>query len=97
MGKRKRSSYSEEFKVEAVNLAKLIGNTKAALDLGVNEANIRRWRDEFSSVSVGKSKDNNLEEKVRRLKKENHYLKKINEVLKKSTAILSQDQFPDFY
>jgi transposase len=91
--RRKNRSYTEEFRKEAIELAKRIGNTKAGLDLGVNEGLIRQWRIKYKlqeGLSDNKSY-NDLEKENRRLQKEIGYLKEINEVLKKSTAILSQE------
>ena len=85
----KRKIYTQEFKQEAVSLADLIGLGKAAVDLGINPVNIRRWTAEAVPQKVENSID--LEKENRRLRKENMYLKKINEVLKKSTAICSMD------
>lgn len=90
----KRRLYSEEFKSEAVELAEKNGISKAASELGVNPANIRRWRlqdPEGNSNSSGSKTMAELEKELRRLQKENGYLRKINEVLKKSTAIFSND------
>lgn len=88
----KKSIYSQEFKAEAVELARRKGFKEAANDLGINPANIRRWDDEMTnpkSTSIAE-----LEKENKRLRKENEYIRKINEVLKKSTAIFSQDHYP---
>jgi transposase len=96
MTKTKRS-FSQEFKDEAVDLAKREGNSKAARDLGVNEACIRNWRNKQESPKVipsqtgTKKSYDELEKENRKLEKENGYLREINKVLKKSTAIFSAD------
>ena len=40
----KRSSYTTEWKLRAIELAKANGNRKAAKELNVDESMIRRWR-----------------------------------------------------
>jgi transposase-like protein len=84
-----RKVYNQEFKSEAVELANRKGLKKAAEDLGVNSATLRRWQSE-----VKNPKHKTLEEaesELARVKKENEYLKKINEVLKKSHGIFAKD------
>lgn len=95
--KKARRQHSLEFKKEATELAKKVGNAQAARDLGLNESVIRAWRSKFnpaSSASETKSYAE-LEKENKRLNKENYYLKEINEVLKKSTAIFSVDHLED--
>lgn len=99
MTKKVKRVFSQEFKEEAVELAKKNGVRKTAEELGVHESCIQRWkRDQehpkkSSSISQQKNKKSyeELEKENNKLKKENGYLKEINKVLKKSTAIFSQD------
>jgi len=96
--RKKNRTFSAEFKKEAVSLADKIGNSKAAIDLEINESSIRTWRKKLNPTSLDLAKDKNkksyneLEKEVRRLKKELGWMKEINKVLKKSTAIFSSDQ-----
>ena len=96
--KRGRGSYSEEFKVEAVNLANDKGFKQAAQDLGVHHSSIREWAKKLQTGPVNSSQKTaaktyeELEKENRRLKKELQYMVEINKVLKKSTAIFSSDQ-----
>ncbi|RME17924.1 MAG: hypothetical protein D6797_01420 [Bdellovibrio sp.] len=81
-GKKRRSrrQFSEEFKREAVELAKKIGLSKASRELDVHEATIHSWR---RKLELGEGKEKTyaeLEKEVRRLKKENSYLLEINRV-----------------
>jgi len=98
--KRIQRQFSLEFKKEAVELAKKVGNSKAASDLGINESQIRQWKSKFNptfpKLSLEGKSYSDLEKEVRRLSKENGYLKEINQVLKKSTAIFSVDQLGYF-
>lgn len=97
MQKTQRKNYSEEFKLEAVELAKRTNNTIAAKELGISETAVRTWRKKLQSPEVFKQKHalkksySDLEKENKRLAKENGYLKEINRVLKKSTAIFSAD------
>jgi transposase len=88
--------YSAEFKAEAIELAGRIGVPKASTELGINQANLNRWRSlnkGQTPTPAGRSMAE-VEKENRRLQRENGYLKKINEVLKKSTAIFSKDHIP---
>lgn len=89
----KRTNYTDEFKSEAVELANRKGFAQAGKDLGINPANIRRWKSE--KINPKPSSQTDLEKENNRLRKENEYLRKINDVLKKSTAIFSQDHHPN--
>ena len=94
---RKQKRFSEEFKQEAIELSNKLGNSKAALELGINESNIRNWKRKLNSnsqasIPMGAKKSYaELEKENKRLSKENGYLREINKVLKKSTAIFSAD------
>jgi transposase len=95
--KPKRRHHSKEFKLEALELAKAIGITSAARELGIHVTSIRTWKSKFEGPQKNiKSSDvkksySELEKENRRLQRENGYLKEINKVLKKSTAIFSSD------
>jgi len=41
---KKGKRYSNEFRTEAVELARNIGITKACEDLGISQASLARWR-----------------------------------------------------
>ncbi|MBK8204605.1 MAG: transposase [Bdellovibrionales bacterium] len=89
----KRRAFSQEYKAEAVDLAEKIGTTKASEDLGINPANIRRWKIEAHQEAAASGETyEELELEVRELRKENEYLNKVSDVLKKSLGIISKDQ-----
>ena len=46
-----RISYTNEFKMKTVEIAKQVGNRPAADQLGINECNVRRWRQEMKALS----------------------------------------------
>lgn len=89
----RKSTYTDEFKLEAVELANRNGLAKAAKELGLGPATLRRWQHENNRPKEITQED--LEKENNRLRKENEYLRKINDVLKKSTAIFSQDHHPN--
>ena len=52
----KRSSYTTEWKLKAIELAGANGNRKAAAELNVDESLIRRWRKQDELRQVKKSR-----------------------------------------
>ena len=98
--KRTRRSFTEEFKHEAVQMAKKNGNSQTARDLGIDESNIRNWIKKYENPVIPRSSQvqkpySDLEKELKKLRKENSYLKEINRVLKKSTAIFSSEHMVD--
>ena len=93
--RRKRRTFTEDFKREAVELIEKIGIAKAERELEVGNSTLRAWKNKFqnanSKTPLGKKSYSELERENRRILKENGYLKEINKVLKKSTAIFSRD------
>lgn len=95
MSVKKKRTYSQDYKTDAVGLADRIGVPKASEELGINPANIRRWRNEGCGANTkaqSSPSSSDLESENRKLKREINDLKKINEVLKKATAFFSGDQ-----
>ncbi len=96
MEKRKRvkRKFTKEFKVQAVNLGKKIGSSKAGKELDNSESLIRAWNRKYDpdlELDSGNKTYSEPEKENRKLIKENSYLLEINSVLKKSTAIFSQE------
>lgn len=82
--------YTEEFKKQAVELAKSLGNTtKAAEQLGIRDSIIHDWKRKFGGISPCQLSSE--AEELIRLKKENAELKKVNHILKAAAAFFSQD------
>ena len=50
----KRSSYTTEWKLKAIELAKANGNRKAAKELNVDESMIRRWHKQEDELRQAK-------------------------------------------
>lgn len=94
--RRKRRSFTKDFKIQAVALAESIGsNIEAAEKLGIEADSIRLWR---RQLGRSKSKDSRTvaqavadSEEIRRLKKQVSDLEKTNYILKKAAAFFSQD------
>jgi transposase len=95
MGTKGRSRYTEEFKIDALKLAKTLGNyTEAAKKLGVSDSLLHSWKKTYN-ISIDSNKSVEIAfaetEELKRLKKENEELKKINYILKRAAAFFSQD------
>lgn len=92
---KKRPSYSEEFKAEAIEMCSKIGIAKTSNELGVSTASLRNWTNQAGReprIPDGKPSYQDLEKKIARLQKEIGYINEINKVLKKSTAIFSSSE-----
>ena len=95
MGK-KRRSFSEEFKLEAVRLVKEGGVkvAQASRDLGIYETSLRRWIKQYEA-DHGEGPAGALttkeKEELRRLRRENRTLKMEREILKKATAFFAKE------
>jgi transposase len=95
--KRLRRTFTKEFKVQAVELAEVIGSAKKAAEkLGIQADNIRSWRKALGR-SVGGEDPRTVAqamadvEEIKRLKKQVSELEKTNYILKKAAAFFSQD------
>jgi transposase len=95
MGTETRSRYTEEFKIDALKLAKSLGNyTEAAKRLGIGDSLLHSWKKTYNiSIDSDKSVEKSFAEaeELKRLRKENEELKKINYILKRAAAFFSQD------
>jgi transposase len=89
---RQRKSYPQEYKANAVQLAKDIGLTKAEKQLGLAHGLINSWRRKMESTGeVPAAKTESAEEELKRLRRENLELKKVNHILKSAAAIFTRD------
>lgn len=91
MNKRTNRRYTRDFKQQATDLASRVGVSRAAKQLGINVANIQRWKSKGKVSSKATAGDINLEEENRRLQKEVDELKMVNMILKRAAAFFSQD------
>jgi transposase len=93
----KMRTYDNEFRIEAVKLAKEIGSTKASKELDVPIGTLDTWvrrSKEGLLKGVGASPKNalTLAEENKRLQQENRELKQTNEILRKATSFFAQSQ-----
>ena len=90
--RQERRVFTEEFKRDAVQLAKERGNVaRAARDLGVHESVLSRWKRRLDTAPErpfpGQGKPQNPE--LAQLKRENARLTEENEILKKAVGIFT--------
>ncbi len=87
-----RRSFTEEFKREAVRLAKERGNLSAvARDLGINDSVLQRWKKrlEEGEQRPFPGQGNSRDQEMATLQRENARLKEENEILKKAVGIFT--------
>ncbi len=99
--KKKKQSYTEEFRKEAVRRADEPGNSNASVakELGISAQQIYNWRRQFNRLTDKqfsyingvqfKTKDS---AEMKRLKQELADLKEENEFLKKAAAYFAKNQ-----
>ena len=91
--KRKRSSYTEDFKREAVALVTEQGYTISgaarSLDIGANL--LGRWRRQFEEEASGIRLNGDEREELKRLRKEVRQLRMEKEILKKASQYFAKE------
>jgi transposase len=98
MDRRKRKSYSQEFKVEAVKLITHKGYSiaEASRSLGVEYSILRRWKNELEQdlqhAFPGKGRLRPPEEEIRSLKKKLDRVTEERDILKKALAYFAEHQ-----
>ena len=96
MSKRKRRSYTEEFKREAVRLVSEQGYSlaEAARNLGVHANLLRTWKRkleaETTAYEAGLTEDERME--LASLRAENKRLRMERDILKKATAFFANEK-----
>ncbi len=94
----RRRKFSEEFKVEAVRLAREDGRTsnEIAEELGIRADMLRRWVRELEldggDAFRGSGTLKTEEDKIRKLKRELHRVRQERDILKKAVAIFSDQK-----
>lgn len=94
---RQQRSFPTEFKQEAVRLLETSGKsgTQLAAELGISDSVLYRWRKEAtqqgSGAFPGKGRQNELEDEVRRLRREVETLRQERDILKKAMTIFTQN------
>ena len=87
-----RKSYTEEFKREAVRLAKERGNIRAAArDLGLSANTVQNWKKQLEQTpeNAFPGNGNPRDKETAQLQRENRRLKEENEILKKAVGIFT--------
>ena len=87
-----RKSYTEEFKREAVRLAKERGNIRAAArDLGVSDTSLENWKKQLEQTpeNAFPGNGNPRDQETAALKRELRRVKEENEILKKAVGIFT--------
>ena len=98
MSKKKRKSYSREFKLEAVGLITEKGYSiaEASRNLGIEYSVLRRWKNQLTddpqNAFPGKGKFKAPDEELRRIKRELERVKEERDILKKALAYFAEDQ-----
>ena len=94
MGKRRPRRFSDEFRAEAVRLARESNRPLKAIsaELGISTTCLRNWLSATPSEKQTTTKGRvlSLEEEVRQLKRENERLREEREILKKATAFFAK-------
>ena len=98
MTKKKRKSYSREFKLEAVRLITKKGYSiaEASRNLGIEYSVLRRWKNQLAddpqNAFPGKGKLKVADEELRRLRRELDRVTEERDILKKALAYFAEDQ-----
>ncbi len=92
-----QKTYTREFKEEAVRLALTSGKPIAqiARELGISDSAIHGWCKELTEYGKdafpGKGHQSELEEEIRRLKRDLERVQQERDILKKAVGIFSRD------
>lgn len=84
--------WSEEAKREAVAMMARgdVTVTKLALDLGVSQMSLRRWRERFAAEDAAGAMSNEEKRELARLRKENETLRMERDILKKAATFFAK-------
>lgn len=90
---RKRRSYTEDFKRDAVALVteQAYKVSEAARSLDINDNQLRRWKREFEEQASGARLSSDEREELKRLRKENRMLRMEKEILKKASQYFAKE------
>ena len=98
MSKRKRRSFSPEFRLEAAQLVVDKGYTirEAAAAMNVGHSSMDRWVAQLRKERNGETPTNKVltaeQQEIQRLKKHIRRIEEHNTILKKATALLMSDE-----
>jgi len=89
----KRRVFDQQFKDEALRLVATSGKSvsQVAKDLGINVNTLHHWRNNaISERRMPVSQEETLEQKVKRLERENKLLAEERDIIKKAIAYFAQ-------
>ena len=91
--KRKRRSFPEDFKREAVALITEQGYkiSEAARSLDIHENVLRKWKLNFEQEANGEALSLDERDELKRLRRENRELRMEKEILKKASAYFAKE------
>ena len=91
MGRRKRPTYSPEFKAEAIRLVRNSSDalTKIARDLGIQPGTLRTWLEATRPPAAEPLTTDERTELVQ-LRRDNRRLREERDILKKATAFFAK-------
>ena len=85
--------YDQQFKDEALKLSDDIGLKKACEQLNLNYGTLSGWRKQrVKQTRTKKKTDDEVQEELARLKKENGELRSANEILKDALGFFAKDR-----
>ena len=93
MNERKRPTFTDEFKREAVRLTLTSERTirQVADDLGIGFSTLTKWKRKFYEADLLSGSHDDVEKELARLRKENAYLRQERDLLKKATAFFARE------
>ena len=91
MGRRRRPTYSAEFKAEAIRLVRTSSDalSKIARDLGVQPGTLRAWL-EATRPPAAEPLTTDERTELTQLRRENRRLREERDILKKATAFFAK-------
>ncbi len=95
--RQKATSYSEEFKKNALHRLAISGKKKSEIEdeLGIRRGTLHKWQLRYQinpeSNELEKSEIEQLKAELRKLQRENSILREEREILKKTVTIFSTD------
>jgi len=83
--------YTPEFKKEVVAMAKELGTAEVSRKLGVPLSNIDKWKSGTAMKMAASPEQKELQDEIKKLKRQLEQSEAVIEVLKKTAAIFSKD------